>query len=201
MSSDSGRSFDGGCFLFTCGCLSGGCLGAVTVLALAVGLFVYSLQVGFVNNPRDYAYIHIEGDEMSPALENGDWVLVRRGEGAVTGVRRGDLLWVEPPEQARRTGRLILRAAGLPGESVSFAGSGELMVAGAVPPDSPFVGRNYQVSGATSEIVTLGENEYFLLGEDPHLAKDSRHWGPIPATLLRGKAVAVIYPPARLRLF
>ena len=199
MSLEPNRSFDGGCFLFTCGCLSGGCLGAVIVAAIATGLFIYGLQIGFVGHPSSYAYIHIQGDEMSPTLKDGDWVLVERGDFETMEIRRGDLVWIEPPEEARRTGRLILRVAGLPGETVSFGQGGELLIQGEIRSEEPFQGKNYTKGKDPLEPTTLGERDYYLLGDEPSLAKDSRNWGPIQTKYFRGTVRSIIFPPNRLK--
>ena len=33
----------------------------------------------------------------------------------------------------------------------------------------------------------LGPDEYFLLGDNPPISRDSRQWGPVPGRLLVGK--------------
>ena len=198
MNQDS-RSFDGGCFLFTCGCLSGGCLGVVLVGALAIGLMVYALQIGFIDNPRSYAYIHVEGDEMSPTLRDGDWILVSREELKVSEVKRREIVWVEPPEEARRTGRLFLRVAGLPGETVSFGSEGDLRIQEEPLTGEPFEGKDFRMGEEIPETLTLGDGEFYLLGEEPTLAKDSRQWGPVDAKYLRGKAKTILFPPGRVQ--
>ncbi len=202
MSSDSNRSFDGGCFLFTCGCFSGGCLGVVLVGALATGLIVYSLQIGFIDNPRDFAYVHVVGDEMSPTLQNNDWVLIDRGQVELSQVSRGDIVWVEPPEETRRTGgKLLLRVAGIPGESVSFDPEGGLLINGEPRTDGPFDGNDYRDGEKIPEPIQLTETEFYLLGDEPSLAKDSRQWGPIAFRYLRGRADAILFPPGRTKRF
>lgn len=47
--------------------------------------------------------------------------------------------------------------------------------------------------------VQLGPAELFLLGDHSSHSQDSREWGPVPLSALRGRPVAVVWPPARWR--
>ena len=46
--------------------------------------------------------------------------------------------------------------------------------------------------------VILGSNEVFLLADDRTASNDSRTWGPIPVSNLRGKALFRYWPFTRL---
>ena len=43
-------------------------------------------------------------------------------------------------------------------------------------------------------VVTMGNDEYFACGDNFNNSFDSRYWGPVPATLLRGNASFVFWP-------
>ncbi len=58
------------------------------------------------------------------------------------------------------------------------------------PADLPF-------GGDTGEI-TLGDAEYFLLGDNRAHSSDSRSWGPVPEALIRGRTLARYWPVTRL---
>ncbi len=58
------------------------------------------------------------------------------------------------------------------------------------PADLPF-------GGDTGEI-TLGDGEYFLLGDNRAHSSDSRSWGPVPEALIRGRTLARYWPVTRL---
>jgi hypothetical protein len=47
--------------------------------------------------------------------------------------------------------------------------------------------------------VSLGPNEYFLLGDNSLVSQDSRVFGPVHADELLGRPVAVVWPPGGLR--
>lgn len=48
---------------------------------------------------------------------------------------------------------------------------------------------------------TLGEDEYFLLGDNPQKSKDARFWGPVAKHALLGVARGRYWPPCRWHMF
>lgn len=55
-------------------------------------------------------------------------------------------------------------------------------------------------AGAIDEM-TLGEGEYFVLADNRISATDSRVWGPVPSSRIKGKALIEYFPFNRLRIF
>jgi signal peptidase I len=43
----------------------------------------------------------------------------------------------------------------------------------------------------------LGQDHYFILGDNSHLSRDSRYFGPVPGTALRGRPIAIYRPWSR----
>lgn len=191
---------DRGCFSFSCGCCSGGCLAAVLFISLSLLVFAYGYWVGMVEHPGEYGYVQVLGAGMNPTLVQGDWVLVDRNHYAQEPVKRGDVVLFSPPgEEADPDSRQFLRVAGLAGESVTFGASGELMINGTrLTRDTRFEGRDYRIKSKAPEPVSLSENQYYLLGDNRSEARDSRKFGPIEMKALRGHAVSVLFPPNRV---
>lgn len=50
----------------------------------------------------------------------------------------------------------------------------------------------------TESEVVLGEDEYFVLGDNPKSAYDSRMWGPVPRENIIGRATRIYWPLDRL---
>ncbi len=191
---------DRGCFSFSCGCCSGGCLAAVILISLSVLIFAYGYWVGMIGHPGDYGYVQVLNTGMSPTIQPSDWILVDRDYYAHESVKRGDIvLFVPPGESGEPDTKQFLRVAGLAGESVAFNASGELMINGSIlTRDIRFSERDYRLKGKPPEPVSLGENQYYLLGDDRADAQDSRKFGPVEMKNLRGKAVSVLFPPHRV---
>ena len=52
---------------------------------------------------------------------------------------------------------------------------------------------------AVTAMLSLGPDEYFLLGDNSSRSKDSRHFGPVRAADIVGRPVAVVWPLSRFR--
>lgn len=121
---------------------------------------------------------------------------------------RGDIITFLPPpqalemEEASGGGRpirpevWIKRVVGLPGEVIWIVG-GRVFINGAPLPRQFYQGRpnlyQYRYPYASYSPLTLGENELFVLGDNPEESDDSRMWGPITRDLVVGKFIAVLF--------
>ena len=84
--------------------------------------------------------------------------------------------------------KLIKRVIGLPGETVEYK-DGKLYIDGKVMKDE------YSKSTTNDfDKVTLGKDEYFVLGDNRAVSIDSRRLGPINKKDILGKARLVIFP-------
>jgi len=135
--------------------LAKGLMAAALVLALLAGCFftVFTL-------PRMEG-----GHSMSPTIEHGDRCLVNKVD---RDFQRGDILCV--PMDGFGGIKDMVRLAGLPGDTVSIE-NGVVLVNGEV---------FYTESGDVDPIhmdgpVTLGWNQYFVLGDNHENALDSRY--------------------------
>ena len=111
------------------------------------------------------------GDSMRPAVLDGDIVLVNRMIYDASKPKRGDIIVFKPNgnENARS---YIKRIIGLPGETVQIA-DGLIYIDGEVLQES--YGREViQDPGLAAEPITLGEDEYFVLGDNRNQSSDSR---------------------------
>lgn len=152
-----------------------------------------------VAHPGEYNYVQVLGTGMNPTIMQGDWILVDRNHYAGEPVKRGDVVLVLPPGESDTESKQFLRVAGLAGESITFDASGELMINGTLlTRDTRFEGKDYRIKTKPPEPVSLGENQYYLLGDNRTDARDSRKFGPVEMKNLRGHAVSVLFPPNRV---
>ena len=112
------------------------------------------------------------GDSMSPELNNGDVTLVNRLVYDMSQPKRGDVIAFQPKGN-EATHYYIKRVVGLPGETLEVK-DGKLLV------DGKEVKEKYETTkivelGNLEKPITLGENEFFVLGDDRKNSEDSRH--------------------------
>lgn len=147
----------------------------------------------------------VVSNSMAPTLRGdgagaagNDWVLYETvSTRAALAPRRSSLVVFRSDE-----GLLIVkRVCGLPGERLRVI-DGRLEVDGALlPPPAPGVAYTRAghlrpgPDGPRAYEVPAGS--VFLLGDDSKDSWDSRYFGGLPVERLRGRAVAVIWPPAR----
>ena len=135
------------------------------------------------------------GDSMSPTLENGDVVLVNRFVYKVTSPKQGDLVVFRPNGNVNAH-LYIKRVVAGPGDTVQIR-DGFLYVNDELMTDLPF-GR-ISNAGMAEDTVTVGSEEYFVIGDNPDSSEDSRYTdiGNVKLSDIEGKAWYVLSPRAR----
>lgn len=157
----------------------------------------------------------VEGQSMEPSLRAGQRLLINRGiylrvyparlvgwlpflhgdEGGrylFHGPRRGEVVVFTPP--AGGDENLIKRVIAGPGDHLRIAG-GQVYVNGRRL-DEPYVrGAATACAGPWCDL-TLGEDEYYVMGDNRSRSSDSRLWGPVPAGKIIGKAWLIYRPLA-----
>lgn len=148
-------------------------IGAVTIGAVLVGaVLVVLAAVAVVLLRRRVVAVSVTGLSMAPTLHAGDRVLVRRTP--VDRLQRGDVVVVrEPgpcrpgdPDGLRGAVLMVKRVAALPGDPAPAVLPAWARGGGVVPP---------------GRLVVLGDN--------PGVSLDSRHFGPVGAERLLGVVV------------
>ena len=128
----------------------------------------------------------VEGDSMSPTLEAGDVALFQR-----VGVtyRTGDIVLVETEEGTEYVKRIVA----LPGQTVDIREStGELLIDGE-PLLEPYIYEGTGSKAGVSYPLTLGEDEYFVLGDHRENSLDSRNYGPVRKGQLDGRMLFILF--------
>lgn len=142
---------------------------------------------------RGVSRVEIAGHSMTPALQPGDFVLLRRGAPPL-GREYGLIVAVRDP-RPDGDGRLLLkRVIGLPGESLRIGG-GPVQINGRVliEPYAHGSGPYEQHRGVNR----LASNEYFLIGDHRGASTDSRDFGPVRRDRIEATAFFRYWPPER----
>lgn len=135
----------------------------------------------------------VNGSSMFPTLEDGDVLLVNRFAYDVGEIQRYDIIIFT--EEKAETGYYIKRVIGLPGETVKITSDGEIYINDKLLKDVKGYGQ-ISNAGLAADGVTLGEDEYFVLGDNRNNSEDSRfpEIGNIHRSEIVGKALIRYYP-------
>lgn len=136
----------------------------------------------------------VQGSSMVPTLQSGDQIFVEKISKYIS-LKRGDIVTVEHTDPTHPEVLLIKRIVGLPGETVEIK-DGHVYI------NQQLLAENYLDGSVETNIdpqygqaqVTLGKDQYFILGDNRPVSKDSRHIGPITKDQIIGKVLFRFYP-------
>lgn len=145
-------------------------------------LFTILLLIIIIIRIFFYSPIRVNGSSMYPTLQDKEFMILNK-IGLQKGINRFDIVVVES------NGKYIIkRVIGLPGESVMYSDN-KLYINGKAIED------NYSKSETENfENVILKDNEYFVMGDNREVSKDSRVIGPVNVKNIKGKTNLVIFP-------
>lgn len=125
--------------------------------------------------------VRVDGDSMNKTFKNGDILILYK----LSKIKRFDVIVLH---EEKDNEKIIKRVIGMPGDTVAIK-DGEIYI-------------NYEkiddeyAYGMTSDYdrITLKSDEYFILGDNRLISKDSRYFGPIKEKEIKGKVVFRIFP-------
>jgi len=140
----------------------------------------------------------VYGASMSPTFENGDYLIIDQVSYKFKEPRRLDVIIFKYPNDTSKF--FIKRIIGLPNETVEIFGS-DVFIKNSENPDGFKLGEAYiQNSGNNNLIRTLGESEYFVMGDNRPASSDSRMWGNLDKKFIVGKTFLQLLPITRIGL-
>ena len=159
--------------------------GIVYFAAIACGAFLMIRYVG--------QRIVVDGTSMVPTLNDGDNLFIDKLSYRFCDPERFDII-VFPHESNGKTVYFIKRIVGIPGDTVQII-NGRLYINGCELAE-PMETDTMLSAGIAGEVITLGKNEYFVLGDNRNHSNDSRSpdVGIITKDRIVGKALLRIWP-------
>lgn len=127
------------------------------------------------------------GVSMEPGLYNGQDILINHFIYKLVSPKRGDVI-VFLPNGNQNTHYYVKRVVGLPGETVQIQNEA-LYINGVLAEEDGSYDKIADAGIAENEI-TLGSDEYFVLGDNRNSSEDSRsgNIGPVKRENITGKA-------------
>ena len=163
--------------------------GAKEILATVLPALLLALLVNmFVGE----AVAIEDGPSMQPNLYRGDRMLTEKISYWFHPPRRGDVVIVDRPGNEVT---LVKRVVAVAGETIEVR-NGHTFINGQ-PIEEPWV-THFGGPGYGPEVVP--KDHVFILGDNRTVSRDSRAIGPVPVESVRGRVVAVYWPPDQVQL-
>jgi signal peptidase I len=170
------------------------------VETLVIGISLFLVIYLFFMQPHQ-----VSGQSMEPTLMNYDYVLTDKISYKVGKPERGDIVVIHAPEAANcPTGTgcdFIKRMIGLPGDTVELKNNG-ISVNG-VQLEEPYIADDVMTlpgNYTRDRVVTLGQDQYFVVGDNRMHSSDSRAWGPITRDDIVGRAFFRYWPAKSIQV-
>ena len=144
-------------------------------ILVVVGVF---LVVMFV-----VTFQQVIGPSMEPTFNEGDVLLLDKLSYRFFKPSRNDIVVIEEDSK-----NMIKRIIGLPGETISYKDN-ILYIDG-----ESYKETNITVETADFEAVTLGSDEYFVMGDNRINSSDSREFGAVDRKHIVGRVALRIWP-------
>ena len=175
------------------------------IKVFVVSAIVILLFVNFVAHP-----VRVDGRSMYPTLKDGEFGFTNVGGVLLNGVERGDIVVVTMEEEGQKT-HWVKRVIGLPGDTVSCVND-VVYINGKVLDETKYIAPDYRQSLVDKfgyfnkvpdadntnvedfEEVKLGDDEYYIMGDNRPYSKDSRYVGPVKKSQIFAKKMLVLLP-------
>lgn len=141
--------------------------------------------------------VMVDGQSMEDTLQDKDNLICDKISYRFKDPERFDIVVIYPDEE--KSARWIKRIIGLPGEEVRIDTEGNIYINGEIL-EEDYGKETIKDPGMAIEPIQLGEDEYWVMGDNRNHSSDSRVIGPVPKDRIIGKAFIRIYPFSKFGL-
>jgi len=129
---------------------------------------------------------YVSGSAMSPTLNNKDYMIFKIFD---KNYKRGDIIIHKDPKG--ETTLFLKRIIGLPGEKIQIKDGAVYVYSNSVPSgqilNEAYLSTNTKTIASDENVISLGENQYYVLGDNRNSSNDSRFYGLVNKSLIIGK--------------
>jgi signal peptidase I len=158
------------------------------IIYLAISLMIILFLRAFV-----IQHVRVSGSSMEPTLHDRQHLLIEKVSYKFQDVKRFDVIVFQPYADDKDL-FYIKRVIGLPGETIKIENN-TIYINDKVLND-PYNGDAYIDAKLAKDTILLGPEDYFVLGDNREVSKDSREKeiGLLTYDSIIGKAMTKIYP-------
>jgi signal peptidase I len=144
----------------------------------------------------------VSGSSMVPNFQNGEYLIIDELTYHFHEPQRGEVVVLRYPKNHKEF--FIKRIVGLPGEKVQID-NGKVIIFNSAHPEGLTLDEKYLPNqGLTfphdtsvvggKKVLSLGQDEYFMMGDNRLASSDSRDWGVLPRKDMIGRAFIRVLP-------
>lgn len=157
-------------------------LGAAVIIALVIRTFLFEP-------------VRVDGHSMDDTLANGEIMFVTKPEYLTGDPQPGDVVICHYPD--RGDTNFVKRVVGVPGDTLMFVDN--VLIRNGEVVDEPYLTPSRNQNGFSMLPITLGENEYFVCGDNRDNSHDCRNLtNGVPEAITRDMIIGhvryVVYP-------
>ena len=157
-------------------------LGAAVIIALVIRTFLFEP-------------VRVDGHSMDDTLANGEIMFVTKPEYLTGDPQPGDVVICHYP--GRGDTNFVKRVVGVPGDTLMFVDN--VLIRNGEVVDEPYLTPPRNQNGFSMLPITLGENEYFVCGDNRDNSHDCRNLtNGVPEAITRDMIIGhvryVVYP-------
>ena len=157
-------------------------LGAAVIIALVIRTFLFEP-------------VRVDGHSMDDTLANGEIMFVTKPEYLAGDPQPGDVVICHYPDRGNTN--FVKRVVGVPGDTLMFVDN--VLIRNGEVVDEPYLTPSRNQNGFSMLPITLGENEYFVCGDNRDNSLDCRNLtNGVPEAITRDMIIGhvryVVYP-------
>lgn len=146
---------------------------------------------------------YVKGASMEPNFHDREYLIIDELSYRFKAAHRGDVIVFRYPLDPQEY--FIKRIIGLPGESVQV-NNGQVYIYNNEQPEGFIIDEHYlpadlKTYSANEAKITLGPEEYFVLGDNRNASKDSRIFGTLNKSFVTGRVMFRGFPFNEIRVF
>ncbi len=163
-------------------------------------IFILIFIVGLVFIFRIYVaepYL-VNGLSMDPTFKSGNYLIVEKISKKAKNPERNSVIVFKYPDNPSKN--FIKRVIGLPGETVIVKDNSTTII-NQENPNGFLLEQDYVVHKGTKDTtLKLGEDEYFVMGDNRQNSLDSRYWGGLKKEYILGIPVIQLMPANDIKI-
>lgn len=139
---------------------------------------------------------------MEPNFHNNEYLIINEITYRLKSAQRGDIIVFRYPQDPQEF--FIKRVIGLPGEKIKFLDGGVYLSQNGnewAKLEEKYLDDSVKTFSNNDQPITIGGDEYFMMGDNRNSSKDSRSFGPVNKSFIIGKVLLRGWPLDRFGLF